>query len=193
MQLRIEAVVLGRDKWLGGELGCDGCIYGIPGEEFGRLDHRPIWKRQGQGGPRRHSREPLGMFGKFEGARGLSTTHPPFVAWGFHFCFCRADKKVITFRVWLKCTKLVKNKHQGHQRLNLRIVSQREVCASGGDEIGGGFSTPGSASRVLKVDGSRVELIGPELAGKFKWPEPRGVSGSRGLGVSESGLKEAVD
>ncbi|CAJ1373457.1 unnamed protein product [Effrenium voratum] len=53
----MAAVVLGRDKWLGGELGCDGCVYGIPG----------------------------------------------------------------------------------------------------------------SASRVLKVDGSRVELIGPELAGKFKW------------------------
>ncbi|CAJ1342089.1 unnamed protein product, partial [Effrenium voratum] len=53
----LDAVVLGRDKWLGGELGCDGCVYGIPG----------------------------------------------------------------------------------------------------------------SASRVLKVDGSRVELIGPELAGKFKW------------------------
>ena len=27
----LEGVIMGRDKWLGGELGDDGCIYGVPG------------------------------------------------------------------------------------------------------------------------------------------------------------------
>eukprot|EP00913_Durusdinium_trenchii_P001964 g1817.t1 len=37
----LDAVCMGRDKWLGGELGQDGCVYGIPG---GMMSCRAFWK-----------------------------------------------------------------------------------------------------------------------------------------------------
>ncbi|CAK9117263.1 unnamed protein product [Durusdinium trenchii] len=60
----LDAVCMGRDKWLGGELGQDGCVYGIPGSASRVLKITPSTREVELCGPE--------MTGKFKWLRGIS-------------------------------------------------------------------------------------------------------------------------
>ncbi|CAK9117288.1 unnamed protein product, partial [Durusdinium trenchii] len=148
----LDAVCMGRDKWLGGELGQDGCVYGIPGSASRVLKITPSTREVELCGPE--------MTGKFKWLRGISLDG------------CIYGHEASKSPELRQARKLRRNKVVYIQKLRSCAVFRRVRCSSPCTIMRSNLpGVPTNSAQVLQITCAtgQVDLIGEVFKGDWKW------------------------
>ncbi|CAE7254402.1 unnamed protein product [Symbiodinium natans] len=145
----LDAAIMGRDKWLGGELGDDGCVYGVPGSALRVLKVSPSDGVVETIGPE--------LPGKFKWLRGIQVD-------GFIYGVPTNSERVLQISPASGTVELIGESFKGAWKWHGGVLCPVDSCV---------YAIPCNAESVLKIfpDG-RIATIAegsPVLKGRCKW------------------------